>query len=595
MTENGFLQIILYLLVVAILVKPLGWYMARVYEGKPCGLNTLFSPVERLIYRLADIIPQQEMSWKTYLSSLLWFNLFGLLAVYAIARLQFFLPLNPQAFAGMAPDLAFNTAASFITNTNWQAYGGENTLSYLTQMLALTVQNFLSAATGMALLVAFIRGLVRSETHSLGNFWTDMVRSTLYILLPLALVLALLLTSQGVIQNVKSYQTISLLQPLTYQETPTTAQTKPTTNTVTQQVLPMGPVASQIAIKQLGSNGGGFFNTNSAHPYENPTPVSNFLEMLAILLIPAAFCYTLGVMVNDKRQGWAILLAMFIMLTPMIFVSNYAEQSGNPAFKSLNINQTPIYNLYPGGNMEGKETRFGIVDSTIWATVTSATSNGSVNAMLDSFMPFGGLIPLWMMHLGEVVFGGVGSGLYGMLMVVIITVFMAGLMVGRTPEYLGKKIEPYEMKMASTAILLMPLVVLFLTGVGTVTAAGVNAIGNPGAHGFTEILYAFTSMGNNNGSSFAGLNANSPFYNIAGGIEMLMVRFWIAIPTLAVAGSLARKKIIPTSSGTLPTHTPFFIVLLIGVTVIIGALTFFAAIALGPVVEQLMLWGQYGH
>ncbi len=585
MTEIGFFQLLLYLLIILALVKPLGWYMAQVYQGAPCGVNQLFNPIERFIYWLCGIRADQEMSWKSYLVAALVFNLLGLLAVYAIQRLQFFLPFNPQQFSAVPHDLAFNTAVSFVTNTNWQAYAGENTLSYFTQMLALTVQNFLSAATGMSLLMALIRGITRHEAKHLGNFWVDTTRGTLYILLPLSLIFAILLTSQGVIQNIKPYQSVTLLQPVIAQQQPT----------ITEQIIPMGPVASQIAIKQLGTNGGGFFNANSAHPFENPNPITNFLEMLALLLIPAALCYTFGLMVNDKRQGWAIFLAMFIMLVPLMSMTIIAEQVGNPAFTALHVDQTAQHNDYPGGNMEGKETRFGIVNSAIWASATTATSNGSVNAMHDSFTPIGGLMPLWLMHLGEVVFGGVGSGLYGMLMIVIITVFVAGLMVGRTPEYLGKKIEPYEMKMASIAVLVMPLFVLIFTGIATVTNMGTSALGNPGAHGFTEILYAFTSMTNNNGSAFAGLNANTPFYNILGGFAMLVGRYWIAIPTLALAGSLVQKKVIASSLGTLPTHTPLFIVLIIGVTVIIGALSFFPALALGPIVEHLMLWNQYGH
>lgn len=605
MTGTGLLQVAFYLIALLVLVKPLGWYMARIYEGKPCGLNQLCQPAENLIYRLAGLCPQKEMHWKQYLGAMLFFNLLGMLFVYFIQRLQVYFPLNPQVFSAVAPDLAFNTASSFVTNTNWQAYSGESSLSYFTQMLALTAQNFLSAATGMSLLVAFIRGLVRHETTNLGNFWVDIVRTVLYILLPLSLILALALASQGLIQNFKPYQKVTLLDPITYQQTPASTEEQilkgakgklaVETIKITEQVLPMGPVASQVAIKQLGTNGGGFFNTNSAHPFENPTPLSNFLEMLAILLLPAALCYTFGALVNDKRQGWALLLAMFLVFLPFLSIALITEQNGNPALTKMGIDPLARPHSYPGGNMEGKETRFGIINSALWASATTATSNGSVNSMHDSFTPLGGLVPTWLMHLGEVVFGGVGSGLYGMLMLVIITVFVAGLMVGRTPEYLGKKIEPYEMKMASIAVLLMPMMVLLLTGLASVTLMGTSSIANPGAHGFSEILYAFTSMGSNNGSAFAGLNANTPFYNIIGGIEMLLLRYWIAIPTLAIAGSLVSKKSIPSSAGTLPTHTPLFIILLICVVLIIGALTFFSALALGPIVEQLSLWGQYGH
>lgn len=587
MTENGIFQILLYLAVILICVKPLGLYIARVYEGTLRFLH----PIERLTYRFCAINPQEEMHWQKYLSAMLIFNLLGLFVVYLIQRLQMYLPLNPQHFANVPSDLAFNTAASFITNTDWQAYGGESTLSYLTQMLALTVQNFLSAATGMALLAAFIRSLARHEVSDLGNFWVDTVRGTLYILLPLSFIFAIFLSSQGVIQNFKPYEKINLLQTMTYQQPMSDvagnaikdAQGNPKLETITatDQTIPMGPVASQIAIKQLGTNGGGFFNTNSAHPFENPNPLTNFFEMLAILLIPAALCYTFGVMVKDKRQGWAIFIAMTMVIVPFIFVTVISEQIGNPALTQLGIS---------GGNMEGKDTRFGIINSAIWAAATTATSNGSVNSMHDSFTPLGGLVPLWLMHLGEVVFGGVGSGLTGMLVLVIITVFIAGLMVGRTPEYLGKKIEPYEMKMASLAVLIMPLFVLAFTGLSVVSKWGTSSIGNPGAHGFTEIIYAFTSMMNNNGSAFAGLNANTPYYNILGGVAILIGRFWIAIPTLAIAGSLVRKKRVAQSSGTLPTHTPLFIILLVCITLVLGTLTFLPALALGPIVEHLMLW-----
>lgn len=605
MTEIGIFQILLYLLVLLLLVKPLGWYMGRVYTNQPCGLDQFFGPCERLIYRFCGIQPSQGMNWKIYLSAMLAFNLFGLLIVYAFERLQFYLLLNPESFTGVSPDLAFNTAVSFASNTNWQSYGGETTMSYLTQMMALTVQNFVSAATGMSLLIALIRGIANTQLQeNLGNFWVDTVRGTLYILLPLSLIFAVILTSLGVIQNFKPYQKIRLLEPLTYQQTLTDSSgqaikdingnPKSVPTTVTEQIIPMGPVASQIAIKQLGTNGGGFFNTNSAHPFENPTPLSNFLEALAILLIPAALCYTFGMMVNDRRQGWAILAAMMIIFIPFMSAAVIAEQKGNPALTQMGIDPTPQADLYPGGNMEGKETRFGIANSALWATATTAASNGSVNAMHDSFTPLGGLVPLWMMHLGEVIFGGVGSGLYGMLMLIIITVFVAGLMVGRTPEYLGKKIEPYEMKMASVAVLVMPITVLLFTAVGSVTQLGVSSIANPHAHGFTEILYAFTSIGNNNGSAFAGLNANTPFYNILGGVAMLIGRYWIAIPALAIAGSMANKKILASSSGTLATHTPLFIILLVSVTIILGALSFLPSLALGPIVEQLVLWKQYG-
>ena len=584
-TEIGILQVASYLFILLLFVKPLGWYMVQVYEGKISSLKRIGS-LERLVYRLCGIKPNREMDWRQYLYAMLLFNLLGLIAVYLIQRIQFYLPLNPQHFSAPSFHLAFNNAASFVTNTDWQSYGGETTMSYMTQMLGFTTQNFLSAATGMALLVAIIRGIAQHESKHLGNFWVDTVRGVLYLLLPLSLVFSLALVSQGVIQNFKPNQKVSLIQGVGSPQSVTDSA---------EQVIPMGPVASQIAIKQLGTNGGGYFNANAAHPLENPTPLTNFLEMLAILLIPAALCYMYGMMVNDKRQGWAILAAMTIIFIPFVTVAVISEQAGNPAFVHMGVNQTAQYDVFPGGNMEGKETRFGIVSSALWATATTAASNGSTNSMHDSYTPIGGMIPLWMMHLGEVIFGGVGSGLYGMLMLVIITVFIAGLMVGRTPEYLGKKIEPFEMKMASIAVLIMPLIVLLSTAVASVTGVGVSSTGNPGAHGFTEIIYTFTSMGNNNGSAFAGLNANTPFYNLLGGIVMLIGRYWIAIPALAIAGSLVGKKIIPKSSGTLATSTPLFIMLLVSVTIILGALSFLPALALGPIVEQLILWGQYGH
>jgi K+-transporting ATPase ATPase A chain len=492
--------------------------------------------------------------------------------LYAILRLQGLLPLNPQSFGAVPPDTAFNAAVSFATNTNWQSYSGETTMSYLTQMLGLTVQNFVSAATGMAILVALVRGFVRHSGNTIGNFWTDMTRSVLYILLPLSLVLALALVSQGVVQTLHGAQEVSLLQSTHY---------------ASGQTLALGPAASQVAIKQLGTNGGGFFNVNSAHPFENPTPLSNFLEMLAILLIPAALCYTFGKMVGDTRKGWAILAAMTAIFVAMLAVTVWAEQSGNPAMSALGVDQTPS-SLQAGGNMEGKEVRFGIADSALWATATTSASNGSVNSMHDSFTPLGGLVPMWLMQLGEVAYGGVGSGLYGMLAFVIIAVFVAGLMIGRTPEYLGKKIESYEMKMASLMVLLPVMIVLFGTAVSVLTPAGRAGVYNPGPHGFSEVLYAFSSAGNNNGSAFAGLGANTPFYNVALGFAMLVGRYWLAIPALAIAGSLVRKKSLPVSSGTLPTHTPLFILWLIAVVFIVGALSFLPALSLGPLVEHLM-------
>jgi K+-transporting ATPase ATPase A chain len=600
MTLNGYIQLGLYLVVLLALAKPLGGFMARVYMGQPTILDRVFGPLERLIYRLCGVRVTEEMGWKTYAIAMLLFNLVGFLAVYALQRLQGALPLNPQGFGAVTPDSSFNTATSFATNTNWQGYGGEVTMSYLTQMLALTVQNFVSAATGMAVLVAFIRALARHTAQTIGNFWVDLTRSTLYILLPLSLVLALIQVSQGVVQNFSAYQAVPLLQSTTYEEPKLDADGKPLkdadgkpvteTREVKEQVIPMGPAASQIAIKQLGTNGGGFFNVNSAHPFENPTPLTNFLEMLSILLIAGALCYTFGVMVGDTRQGWAVLAAMTLVFVGFLALCVWSEQAGNPRIAALGVDTTAS-SLQPGGNMEGKEVRFGIVNSAIWATATTSASNGSVNSMHDSFTPLGGLVPIFMIQLSEVIFGGVGSGLYGMLIYVIIAVFVAGLMVGRTPEYLGKKIESYEMKMASLAILVPPLLVLVCTALAVVTEAGKAGPPNPGAHGFSEILYAFSSMGNNNGSAFAGISANTPFYNLVGGVAMLASRYWIAIPALAIAGSLAGKKLVPAGLGTLPTHTPLFIAMLIGVVIIVGALTFIPALALGPIVEHLLMIG----
>jgi K+-transporting ATPase ATPase A chain len=586
MTANTWLQLVLYFAVLALLAKPLGVFMARVYEGRPCGLDRALGWLERGIYRLAGIDPQQEMNWRTYAVAVLLFNGVGFLAVYALLRLQGMLPLNPQQFPANTADSAFNTAASFASNTNWQGYGGETTMSYLSQMLGLTVQNFVSAASGMAVLVALIRGLARRSTATIGNFWYDLVRSTVYILLPMSVVLAMFLVSQGVIQNFSPYKTVQVLQP-----------TKAADGTVVDtQTLAMGPAASQIAIKQLGTNGGGFFNVNSAHPFENPTPLSNFVELLAILLIPAALCYTFGAMVGDTRQGWAVLAAMFVIFAPLTVFTVWQEQRGVPAYNAMGVDQLAS-TAQAGGNMEGKETRFGIANSGLWAAATTAASNGSVNSMHDSYTPLGGLVPMWLMQLGEIVFGGVGSGLYGMLVFVIVAVFIAGLMVGRTPEYLGKKIEAFEMKMAALVILIPPLVVLVGTAIAVVGPGLTYTVGeevksnlnNPGAHGFSEVLYAFSSAGNNNGSAFAGLTANEPFYNSALGLAMFISRYWLMIPTLAIAGSLARKKFTPPSAGTLPTHQPLFVVMVVSTILLVGALTFVPALALGPIVEQLQM------
>jgi len=543
MTGNAILQMGVFLAVLLASMKPLGRYMADVYEGGPTWATRILRPLEKLLYRACGVRPEASMTWREYAKSLLWFNGLGLLAVYAMLRLQNSLPWNPRGFPAVAPHTALNIAVSFVTNTNWQNYSGEATLGYFVQMLGLTVQNFVSAATGMAVMVALARGLASRMANAIGNFWVDLTRSVLYILLPLSVVLALLLVSQGVIQNTHDYVRVD----------------------AGGQVLPMGPAASQVAIKQLGTNGGGFFNTNSAHPFENPTPLANFLEMLSILLIPSALCYTFGRMLRDTRQGWALAAAMLVIFVPLLWLEVGFENA----------------------NMEGKEVRFGTVNSAMWAAATTAASNGSVNSMHDSFTPLGGLVPLLLMQLSEVVFGGVGSGLYGMVLFAIVAVFLAGLMVGRTPEYLGKKIEAYEMKMASIAILVSPLAVLVGTAIAVISPSALAGLANRGAHGFSEILYAFTSMGNNNGSAFAGYNANTPLVNITGAIAMLLSRYAVALPVLAMAGSLARKKIIPASAGTLPTHTPLFVALLASVVVLVGALAYIPAVALGPIVEAI--------
>lgn len=578
MNANNLIQSIIFLAALLLMVKPLGLYMARIYESKPVGINVWLAPVERWIYKILGVNPESGMPWKIYAAAMMLFNMVGIAFVYAIQRLQAYLPLNPMTMPAVPADLAFNTAVSFVTNTNWQNYAGETTLSYFTQMAALTVQNFVSAATGMAILIAFIRGFIQKQVETIGNFWVDLIRSTLYILLPISLILAVALVSQGVVQTFKPYIKVTLL-----------LGTKDfDAKTVSEQPLALGPAASQIAIKQLGTNGGGFFNVNSAHPYENPTPLSNWLEMLAILIISASLCYTFGYMVRDKRQGWAILAAMLIIFIPCLWGCMQIEQKGNPLLSRLGIAQNSSV-LQSGGNMEGKEVRFGITNSAIWAVSTTAASNGSINSMHDSYTPLGGLILMWLIQLGEVVFGGVGSGLYGLLTFVIVAVFIAGLMIGRTPEYLGKKIESYEMKMAALILLIPHICVLIGTATAIALPQSKTAAFNPGAHGFSEILYAFTSAGNNNGSAFSGLSGNNLFYNTALGLAMFFGRYWIAIPTLAIAGALSKKKIVPVSQGTLPTHTPLFILFLVMIVLIVGALTFFPALALGPIVEHLML------
>ena len=560
MNPHAMLLLGAFLTVLLLLAKPLGSYIANVMDGR----FSLASRIERPIYRMAGIRPEEEMAWLKYAFAILIFNALGLLAVYLLQRMQFWLPLNPQSMADISPDSAFNTAISFVTNTNWQGYAGESTMSYLTQMLALSVQNFFSAATGIAVVVALIRGFSRHTANTIGNAWVDLTRVTLYVLLPLSVIVAVVLAGQGVIQNFDAYKEVATLQ-------------EPTT-----QTLAMGPVASQEAIKMLGTNGGGFFNANSAHPFENPTPVSNFIEMLSIFLIPAALCFAFGRMVGDQRQGWAVLTAMTLLFIVLAGAAIHFEQQGNPLLTHLGVDPSL-------GNMEGKEARFGIADSGLFAAVTTAASCGAVNAMHDSFTPLGGMIPLVLMQLGEVVFGGVGTGLYGMLLFAIMAVFIAGLMIGRTPEYLGKKIETHEMKMTSIAILVTPLLVLIGSAIAVMSGGGLAGIANPGAHGFSEILYAFTSAANNNGSAFAGLSANTPFYNILLGVAMWFGRFGVIVPVLAIAGSLAAKKRLAITEGTLPTHGPLFITLLIGVVLLVGLLNYVPALALGPVIEHLTM------
>ena len=577
MTAHGYVQIALFFAVIVGVAVPLGAYMAKVYENEPIFLDRVFGPLERIMYRLAGVKKDEETNWKTYAIAMLFFNVAGILLVYAIQRLQGVLPLNPQGFTAPSPDLSWNTAVSFATNTNWQSYGGESTLSYFSQMTALAVQNFVCAASGMAVLVALIRGITRKTTDTIGSFWVDLVRSTLYILLPISIVIAIVLVSQGVVQTFHSYETVQLLQ----------ATKDADGKAVTDQVIAVGPAASQIAIKMLGTNGGGFFNANSAHPFESATGLSNFVEMFSLLILPASLCFTFGKMVKDARQGWAIFAAMSLILLPLLVLCVSQEQAGNPAFHGLAVDQTASA-LQSGGNMEGKEVRFGIANTGLFATITTAVSCGAVNGMHDSFTPLGGLVPMWLMQLGEVVFGGVGAGLYGMLMFAVVAVFVAGLMVGRTPEYLGKKIEAKEMKMASLVVLVPPATVLIMTAIAVVFEAGKKGPLNPGPHGFSEILYAFSSASNNNGSAFGGISANTPFYNTLLGLSMFFGRFFVKVPVLALAGSLAAKKIVPMSAGTLPTHTPLFVAMLVGVVILVGALTFIPALALGPIVEQLL-------
>jgi len=600
MTPVSIAFITVFFLLLLITVKPFGLYMANVMEARPIWPLRVAARFEHLIYRLCGIDPDAQMGWKSYAVALVIFNTLGVIFVYALQRLQAWLPLNPQQLTNVSADSSFNTAVSFVTNTNWQGYSGESTLSYLTQMAGLAVQNFLSAASGLVVAIALIRGFVRHNVRTIGNVWADLTRSTLYILLPLSIVLALLLVGQGVVQNFSGYKDVTTVETLTYQNPKVDADGNPIkdaagnalteTATTRKQTLPMGPMASQESIKELGTNGGGFVNANSSHPFENPTAISNLMEMFAMLLIPMGLTYTFGRLTGDTRQGWAVFAAMTILFLPLAGLGVHSEQQGNPLIAKLGVDQAAGA-LQPGGNMEGKESRFGIGSSALFASVTTATSSGAVNSAHDSYTPLGGFVPLFQMQLGEVVFGGVGTGLYSMLIFAIVGVFIAGLMIGRTPEYLGKKIESFEIKMSSIAILVMPLIVLVGTAVAVSVAAGKAGVANPGAHGFSEILYAFSSAGNNNGSAFGGLSANTPFYNIALGLVMWFGRFWPIVAVLAIAGSLAAKKRIPVTPGTMLTYGPTFVILLIGTVLLVGALTFVPALALGPIVEHLTLWG----
>jgi K+-transporting ATPase ATPase A chain len=584
MTASAWGLLALFLIALLVCAWPLGLWIARLCGGRlPRWMQTVEAP----LYRLAGTAPEQSMQWTQYSLALLAFSLAGVLAVYALQRLQVLLPFNPMGMAAVSADSAFNTAVSFVTNTNWQGYSGESTMGYLTQMLTLAVQNFFSAATGMAVVFALIRGFAARSSAVIGNFWVDITRITLWLLLPLSLVFAIFLVGQGVIQNFDSYKDVTTVEVTQFQQAKVDATGAPVLDA--KQTLPMGPVASQEAIKMLGTNGGGFFNANSAHPYENPTALSNFLQMLAIFLIPAALCFAFGLEVGDKRQGWAVLAAMAVMFVLAVIAITPAEQGGNPLIAAQGVDQTAS-SLQSGGNMEGKETRFGINASSLFTVITTAASCGAVNGMHDSLTPIGGMVPMVMMQLGEVVFGGVGTGLYGMLVFAILAVFIAGLMIGRTPEYLGKKIESHEMKLTSVAILVTPILVLAGTAIAVMVDAGRAGIANPGAHGFSEILYAFTSAANNNGSAFAGLSANTPFYNIALALMMWFGRFGVIVPVLAIAGALAAKKRLPVTAGTLPTHGPLFVVLLIGTVLLVGLLNYVPALALGPMVEHLMLW-----
>jgi K+-transporting ATPase ATPase A chain len=584
MTFNGWFQIGLYLLIVFAVAKPIGTYMARVFSGETTFFDPVARPIERLLYRLTGVDEKKEMRWTEYAIAMLLYSAVSMIVLYLIARLQHFLPWNPQHFAGVVPDLAFDTAASFTTNTNWQAYVPETTMSYLTQMAGLAYHNFTSAAVGIAMAIAVIRGVARREMKTLGNFWVDFTRAILWILLPLSIIGALVLASQGVIQNFRSYDSATLLNPQAVEQTGPDGKT--TTQTVTQQLIAQGPVASQEVIKELGTNGGGFFNSNSAHPFENPTPFSNFFEMILIFAIPSGLTYTLGRMTGSQRHGWAVWGAMAVLFLVGVASAYTAESRGNPLLHGADQH---VSATQPGGNMEGKEVRFGISDSALFATVTTDASCGAVNSMHDSFTPLGGMIPMINIMLGEVIFGGVGAGLYGIVVFVILSVFIAGLMVGRTPEYLGKKIEAFDVKMAMLTVLIFCLIILVFTAIAVVTPYGKAGITNPGPHGLSQILYAYVSGAGNNGSAFAGGNWNSLWYNTSMAFDMLLGRFFMIIPVLAIAGNLARKKIVPPSAGTFPVTTPLFSVLLIGVVLIVGALTFFPALSLGPILEHLLL------
>ena len=584
MTANGWFQIAVFVLLLFAITKPLGAFMARVFNGEKTFLDPVLRPIERLIYRVTGVDEKHEMRWTEYAVAMLLFSAFSLLLLYLIQRVQAWLPLNPQKFAAVPEALAFNTAVSFTTNTNWQAYSGESTMSYLTQMAGLAYHNFMSAATGIAIAIAFIRSIARREKNTIGNFWVDLTRTCLWVLLPVSLVVSLFFVSQGMIQNFKPYVTAELLDPQTVQTTG--ADGKPTQQLVTEQVIPMGPVASQEVIKMYGTNGGGFFNANSAHPYENPTPLTNFIQLLLIFSLGSGLTYTLGKMTGSQKHGWAVWSAMVGLFLVGVLVVYSAEARGNPLLQGVD---QKVSAMQPGGNMEGKEVRFGIADSALFAAVTTDASCGAVNGMHDSFTPLGGMLPLINMMLGEVVFGGVGSGLYGMLVFVILAVFIAGLMVGRTPEYLGKKIEAYDVKMAMLSVLIFCLVILTFTGVSVVSSVAKSSISNAGPHGLTQILYTYVSTAANNGSAFAGLNANTNWYNITTGFNMLFGRFLVVIPILAIAGNLARKKVVPESVGTFPVTTPLFTVLLSSVVLIVSALTFFPALSLGPILEHLLM------